>query len=432
MYRFAPSPTGDMHIGNLRAAILNFVCARQSGRGFYVRIEDTDTARNQEGKDAEILDILAAFGIGYDQLYYQSKNLRFHQQFAMQLVREHKAFACFCTEEELEAKREAAKKAGVPYRYDNTCLELSDDEVLGNNKPFVIRIRQPQNTISFHDEIKGDLSFEPKDIDSFVIMRADKRPMYNFACAVDDMLQNTTDIIRGEDHVSNTPKQEHIRRSLGYDASIRYAHLPIILNDEGKKMSKRDNASSVKWLLDEGYLPEAIANYLLLLGNKTPCEIFTLDEAVEWFDLGHISHAPARFDIDKLRHLNREHIRRADDELLAARLGYKGADFGQIAKLYTEEASTLGEIKAKISAIMEPKNAPAEFADEYALIKSALAANSDFDDFAELKTYLMSSTNLKGKQLFMPLRHLLTGAAHGPELASLYPLIKAHIKEIMR
>ncbi|MDR0666499.1 MAG: glutamate--tRNA ligase [Campylobacteraceae bacterium] len=432
MYRFAPSPTGDMHIGNLRAAIFNFICACQSGKGFYLRIEDTDTARNVEGKDKEILEILKAFGIVYDAIYYQSKNLRFHQQFAMQLVSEKKAFACFCTEDELEAKREEAKRNGVAYRYDNTCLKLSDEEVLANEKPFVIRLKQPENKITFTDAIKGELSFEPKDIDSFVILRHNKTPMYNFACAVDDMLENTTDIIRGEDHVSNTPKQEHIRATLGYTQNISYAHLPIILNNEGKKMSKRDDASSVKWLLEQGFLPSAITNYLILLGNKTPREIFTMKEAIAWFDIKNVSKSPAKFDINKLRQINREHLRALDDKEFAALLGFEDENIGKIGKIYTEEGSVTKEIKPKVEALFAPKNAPEGFEKEFDILKSILQNAPYFEEFNDFKNYLFDKSSLKGKAFFKPLRFLLTNSEHGPELAVLYPAIKTYIKEIVK
>ncbi|MDR0467449.1 MAG: glutamate--tRNA ligase [Campylobacteraceae bacterium] len=432
MYRFAPSPTGDMHIGNLRAAIFNYVCATQKNSGFFIRIEDTDQERNIKDKDKEILKTLEVFGLKYEHLYYQTKNIKFHRQLAMQLVQENRAFACFCTEEELEKKREAAKKADIPYRYDNTCLNLNNEEVLTNEKPFVIRIKQPTIPITFEDGIKGTLTFEPKDIDSFVILRQNKYPMYNFACATDDMLQGTTHIIRGEDHVSNTPKQEHIRHSLGYAKTLKYAHLPIILNESGKKMSKRDDASSVKWLLEEGFLPSAIINYLILLGNKTPTEIFTLGEALQWFDIKNVSKSPARFDIDKLRQINREHIRLLENGTLAKMFDYGDENIGNLAKLYTEEASTIKEIKQKISTIFSKKNAPDGFENEFELIKNELLNADSFETYDELKNYIMQKTNLKGKSLFKPLRMLLSGFEHGPELVLLYPIIKPYIKEIIK
>lgn len=431
MYRFAPSPTGDMHIGNLRAAIFNYICSLQDKSGFILRIEDTDTARNISGKGEEIKEILKQFGIKWDKLYIQSENLKFHRELASKLLNDKKAFCCFCSEEELAVKKAAAKKAGVAYRYDGTCEKLSDLEVLNCEKPFVIRMKKPNRILKFNDLIKGEIGFEPENIDSFVIMRVDKTPTYNFACAVDDMLEGVTCVIRGEDHVSNTPKQNWIRECLGYTEEISYAHLPIILNEDGKKMSKRENSSSVKWLLQSGYLPEAIANYLILLGNKTPCEVFTLDEAVEWFDISKISKNPAKFDINKLAFLNREHIKRADPARLVE-VFELDESFSELIKFYTQEASLVGEIKEKIKSIFSKKEIPAEFAENVKILKDEILKIKELpENFENFKEILTKATNLKGKNFFMPLRVLLTGANHGPELKELYPLLRSQIKRIV-
>ncbi|EAL4711455.1 glutamate--tRNA ligase [Campylobacter lari] len=430
MYRFAPSPTGDMHIGNLRAALFNYIKARQENTDFILRIEDTDNARNIAGKEEEIKAILKEFGITWQHYYIQSENLKFHRQMALKLVSEKKAFACFCTEDELAHKKELAKSKNQAYRYDGICEKLADIDVLNCEKPFVIRLKKPQSQMKFTDYIKGEISFNPEDIDSFVIMRADKTPTYNFACAVDDMLEGVTCIIRGEDHVSNTPKQEHIRASLGYDKSMTYAHLPIILNEEGVKMSKREAHSSVKWMLDNGYLASAIANYLILLGNKTPKEIFTLEEAIEWFDLKKVSKSPARFDTKRLMQINREHIKMLDNNKLNSLLNL-GKDVAELAKFYTQEASTLNEIKEKIQAIFAVKNYN-EFENECKLIKEILKDLDLPQEYDEFKKILMEKTKLKGKNFFMPLRLVLTGVAHGPEMSEIYTLIKPFIKEIIK
>ncbi|TKX32495.1 glutamate--tRNA ligase [Campylobacter aviculae] len=430
MYRFAPSPTGDMHIGNLRVALFNYICAKQNNVHFILRIEDTDKARNIEGKEEEIKAILQLFEISWQDYYIQSENLKFHRQMALKLVSEKKAFACFCTEKELEEKKEIAKKQGKPYRYDGTCEKLTDIDVLECEKPFVIRLKKPDKIIKFLDLVKGELSFEPENIDSFVIMRTDKTPTYNFACAVDDMLENVTCIIRGEDHVSNTPKQEHIRMSLGYDKKISYAHLPIILNEQGAKMSKREAHSSVKWLLEQGILPSAIANYLIMLGNKTPCEIFTLEEAISWFDIDKISKAPARFDLKKLLQINREHIRLMENSKLNEILNFE-KDLANLAKFYTQEASTINELKEKIQAIFSPKNY-LEFEKECQILKEILSNVESFENYDDFKNYLLQKSGLKGKNFFMPLRIILTGNTHGPELSDLYSHIKNFIHELAR
>ena len=432
MLRFAPSPTGDMHIGNLRVAIFNALLSKQRNEPLLIRIEDTDKERNIEGKDKEILQILALFGIEYSDLIYQSGNLRFHRAMAIQLLQNKTAFNCFCTPEELDKKRELAKAQHRPFRYDDTCTHLPPEQTIDNENPFTVRLKRPDAAISFTDIIKGEATFEPEEIDSFIILRAEKFPTYNFACAIDDMLGDISLVIRGEDHVSNTPKQIAIRNALGYDKTIEYAHLPIILNDEGKKMSKRDNASSVKWMLEEGYLPEAIANCLILIGNKTPQEIFTMAEAVEWFDLAKLSKSPARFSMDKLRFINREHLRRMDDKELSRYVGFADDVIGRLAKLYLEEASTTKELKAKVAAVFGEKSVPDEFAESAAKIKKAIIEAPYFDAFEPLKQHIIEVTGIKGKPLFKSLRILLTGAEHGPELADVYDCIKSYLGEIVK
>ncbi len=386
----------------------NNICAKQSGDMFIVRIEDTDKAKNIEGKDDEILDILAIFGMSYDYLYYQSENFKYHLQFASSLVDKKKAFACFCSEEELEADRENSKENKRAYKYSGKCLHVSEEELLNNNLPFTIRIKKPDSSISFTDSIKGKLTFDSEDIDSFIIMKKDKYPTYNFACALDDMLQGVKYIIRSEEHISNTPKQELVRKSLGYNEEIRYAHLPVILNDSGKKMSKLDAESSVKWLLDQGFMPESIINYLLLLGNKTPNEIFTLSEAIKWFDIMNISRSPAKFDIDKLKFINREQIKLVENVELSKRIGYSCASIGKLAKLYTEEASTTYEIKEKIDTIFAPKKS-GEYKDDLDTLKKVLKEAPYFEGFEEFIKYLGETSELKGKNFLKPLRILLTG-----------------------
>ncbi len=429
MLRFAPSPTGDMHIGNLRVALFNYIVAKQRNEGLLLRIEDTDKERNIEGKDAEIIALLDLFGITYQELLYQSNNLRFHSAMAIDLLHKKNAFNCFCTPQTLEQKREDAIKNRVAYRYDDTCEDLPAELVIDNPNPFSVRIKKPSHSISIHDHIKGDITFEAKEVDSFIILRQDKTPTYNFACAVDDMLGDISIIIRGEDHVSNTPKQEHIRELLGYTKRVEYAHLPIILNSEGKKMSKRDDASSVKWLLEQGFLPSAIANYLLLIGNKTPKEIFYLEDAIEWLDLKNVSKSPARFDIDMLSHINKEHIKLLDNKELSTYVGFADEQIGELAKLYLEEASTTKELKSKIEAIFRAKKIES---DDEKLLASTIKNAPFFEEYNDFKNYLIEQTSLKGKALFKPLRYLLSGAEHGPDISLIYKYIKNYLGEIVK
>lgn len=433
MLRFAPSPTGDMHIGNLRVAIFNYLVSKQLNEGLIIRIEDTDKARNIEGKDKEILEILNLFSIEYKNVFYQSENLKYHQKMALQLMTQKKAFACFCSDEKLEELKEESIKKGIPFRYDGFCETLNDETVLNTNAPFTVRLKKPEHNIKFRDLLKGDFDYAPFDVDSFIILRQDKTPTYNYACSVDDMLMDISMVIRGEDHISNTPKQIHIRESLGYTKEIKYVHLPIILNAiTGKKMSKRDDASSVRWLIEQGFLPSAIANYLVLIGNKTPTEIFTLEEAIEWFKIENISKSGAKFDIDKLRFINRKHIELLEDMRLSKILGFADESIGKLAKLYLEEASTIKEIKAKLDDIFSLKTTLEGFEEESKKIKDTLQNAPYFENYEDLKNYVVENTNLKGKNLFKPLRYILTGVENGPNLADIYPFIKNYIGEIVR
>ncbi|KLD99360.1 glutamate--tRNA ligase [Aliarcobacter butzleri] len=433
MLRFAPSPTGDMHIGNLRVAIFNYIVSKQLKEDLIIRIEDTDKERNIEGKDKEILEILNLFSIEYKTVFYQSDNLKYHQKMALQLMTQKKAFACFCSDEKLEELREESIKKGIPFRYDGFCENLSDEAVLNVNAPFTVRLKKPDHNIKFTDLLKGDFDYAPFDIDSFIILRQDKTPTYNYACSVDDMLMDISIVIRGEDHVSNTPKQIHIRDSLGYTKEIKYVHLPIILNAQtGKKMSKRDDASSVKWLIEQGFLPSAIANYLVLMGNKTPTEIFTLEEAIEWFKIENISKSSAKFDIDKLRFINRKHIENLDDMRLSKILGFADSDIGKLGKLFLEEASTIKEIKEKIEPIFASKTTLGGFENEFKAIKECLQKAAYFDNYEDLKNYIVNETSLKGKNLFKPLRYILTGVENGPNLSDIYPLIKNYLGDIIK
>ena len=433
MLRFAPSPTGDMHIGNLRVAIFNYIVAKQKDVNFIIRIEDTDKEQNIEGKDTEILQILEKFALPHDSVSHQSENLHMHQTLAIRLLEEKKAFVCTCTPEQLEADREEAKKKNVAYRYSGRCSYVGAEELarLKEDKvPFVIRIKTPDTSITNHDLIKGDIVTAPNEVDSFVILRADSTPTYNFACACDDMFSGVSLIIREEEHLLDTPKQKHIKQLLGYEQETEYAHLPVILNTDGKKMSERDDASSLQWLFEQGFIPDAIANYLILLGNKTPTEIFTMPEALEWFKLENISKSAAKFDIDKLRFINRKHLELMDDKQLSSLFGFADADIGKLAKIYLEEASTTNELEAKIKPIFIPKDFECEWGAQMRVMEKLITDAPMIDTFDEFKSYIMKESGLKGKNFFKPLRLLLTGAEHGPELSDVYPLIKSYLLEV--
>ncbi len=434
MLRFAPSPTGDMHIGTLRVAILNYLIAQQHKKSFTVRIEDTDKALNIEGKDTEIMQVLEKFALKHESVFHQSEHLHMHQTLAIRLLEEGKAFVCTCTTEQLELDRENTKKNKVAYRYSGQCFDVSKEEhakLKESGTPFVIRIKKPEHEIIYHDLIKDDVHSSPNEVDSFVILRADGTPTHNFASACDDMISGVDFIIRGEDHLSDTAKQIHIKKQLGFDQETVYVHLPILLNTSGLKMLKQDDTSLVKWLFAEGFIPDAIINYLLLLGNSNAAEeIFTLPEAIEWFNIENISKFEAIFDINKLRLINAEHLKRMDDKQLSTLFGFADADIGKLAKVYLKEASTIKELIAKIKPIFAPKDFEGEWGKQMRIMTKVIADAPMINEFAEFESYVMKESGLKDDNFFMPLRYLLTGAGNGPELSEIYPLIKSYLLEV--
>jgi glutamyl-tRNA synthetase len=419
----------------MRVALINYIIAKQQGEGFILRVEDIDKSHNIEGKDTEVKQLLEKFAVHHDQLVYQSEGLHRYQQLAVSLVELDKAFVCTCTAEELEADRGRARLEKIPYQYSGRCFNNSTEAlklIKEKNLPYLIRIKLPEASIEFVDQVKGEVATPPNEVDSFVILRADGNPTSTFSYAVDDMLGGITTVIRGEDYLSDTPKQIHIRSQLGYEDLIKHAHVPVILSINGKKMSEQDDANSIKWLLGQGFLPDAIINYLLLLGNKTPMEVFTLPEAIEWFSLGTISKSPAKFDLDKLRLLNREHLRKMDDKALSSMYGFADAQIGRLVKLYLGEASTIRELDIKIKPIFAPKPCSGKWGQQMHIISDLIANAPVFDSFDELKNFITERSGLENENLFKPIRLLLTGAEHGPELTDLYPLIKSYILEVAR
>lgn len=423
MLRFTTSPTGDMHIDTLRIAILNYLISQQRKESFLIRIDDTDKARNIEGKDTEIMQILEKFALKHESVFHQSEHLHMHQTLAIRLLEEEKAFVCTCTAEELEGDR-----------YSGQCFDVDKTEhakLKESGIPFVIRIKKPSEAIVYNDLIKGDMVTAANEVDSFVILDADGSPTYNFACACDDMISAVDFILSGEDYLSNTAKQIHIKKQLEFNQETIYAHLPTLLNTSGEIMFANEDTSLVKWLFGEGFMPDAIINYLLLLGNsKTPKEIFTLPEAIGWFKLENISKSKVIFDIDKLRFINAEHLKRMDDRQLSTLFGFADADIGKLAKIYLEEASTIKELIAKIMPFFAPKDFEGEWGEQMRTIEVVVQNAPMINDFDEFKSYIMKESGLEGENFFKPLRLLLTGAELGPELSEIYPLIKSYLLEV--
>ena len=422
-----------MNIGNLRVAIFNYIVSKQLNEDLVIRIEDIDIEKNIEGKDKEIIEILNLFSIEYKNIAHQSDSLKYHQKIALQLMSQKKAFACFCSDDKLNELKEEAQLEGKLFSYDGFCETLSDEAVLNTNAPFTVRIKKTDEDITFTDLLKGRIDSTPLEVDSFVILNQAKKPTYNYACAVDDMIMDISMVIRNENHISNTAKQIHVRNSLGYTKEIKYVHLPIILNAQtNKEMSNEDELNSVKYLIDEGFLPSAIANYLVLLGNETPSEIFTLEEAISWFKIENISKNAVKFDIDKLRFINKKHLETIDDMRLSKILGFADTDIGKLGKIFLEEVSTIKEMKEKIALIFSLKTTYKGFEEEFRKVKESLQKAPFFDNFEELKKYIEQETNLKDKNSFEPLRYILTGANNGPNISDIYTLVKNYLGEIVR
>jgi glutamyl-tRNA synthetase len=417
-----------MHIDDLRIALFNFIVASQQGEKLHIRIEDLEQVPQIEERVQEVVELLALFGVSFSELSYQSHNLKFHQQLATKLLMDKNAFSCFCTKEEIDAKKEASAKADKLYQYDDNCRFLSDEEVLNDERPFSIRIKRPDEDINFEDIIQGKIAFKKEQIDSFMILHTDKTPTQNFATAIDDLLSDITMVIQTTSHLKNSPKEILIRHYLGYDKEVKYAHLPTILPNQE---STQEDIYSLKWLLEEGFLPSAIVNYLIMIGNQTPSEIFTLQEAIAWFDLSHLSTTAVTFDISLLKKINQAHIQKMPALELAKFIGYSSKDLGELAKIYAEEGSTINEIKPKIDAIFAKKE-PSKFTEEFQTLSMIAKKAPFFKVYDDFEAYLIQESGLPQKQLLIPLRFLLTGEEKGPELREIYKHIKNYLGEIIK
>lgn len=364
--RFAPSPTGFMHIGNLRTALYAYLLARADKGTFILRIEDTDRERYVEGAVEVILETLASCKMDYDEgpikggehgPYIQSERKDIYVEYAKRLVEEGKAYYCFCTKERLDALHE---EEGVGGGYDRHCRELSKEEIeknLADGKPYVIRQKMPlEGTTSYHDEVFGDISMENADMQDQILLKADGYPTYNFCHVIDDYLMGVTHVVRGSEYLTSTPKYALLYDAFGWERPT-YVHLPMIMgkNEDGSvsKLSKRHGSVSFAALVEEGYLPEAIVNYISLLGwcpKETNEEFFSLSELEEIFSADGISKSPATFDYDKLAWFNGEYIKRLPEEEFIrltekqlAPFAEKGMDTAHLARLAHTRVSKLTE-----------------------------------------------------------------------------------------
>jgi glutamyl-tRNA synthetase len=351
--RFAPSPTGYLHIGGARTALFNWLQARKEKGKFILRIEDTDVARStQESVDA-ILEGMRWLGLDWDEgPYYQSDNFHVYREFTEKLLAEGKAYKCYCTPEELEAKREKAILEKRKPKYDGTCRYLAGDFP---GKPYVVRFKSPLEGVTvFDDIIKGRIVFNNDELDDLIIQRTDGTPTYNFVVVVDDAIMGITTVIRGDDHVNNTPRQILLYEALGYPVP-KFAHVPMILGSDKTRLSKRHGATSVVAYRDMGYLPEAMVNYLVRLGwSHGDQEIFSREELIEKFSLEDVGRSAGVFNPDKLMWLNAHYIKTADAERLAGlllpflgQLGInpaEGPDLVSVVKTLQDRSKTMVEM----------------------------------------------------------------------------------------
>lgn len=351
--RFAPSPTGYLHVGGARTALFNWLLARRQGGRFILRIEDTDVARStQESVDA-ILDGMRWLGLDWDEgPFYQSDRFPVYKEYVEKLLAEGKAYKCYCTSEELEAKRELAMREGRKPKYDGTCRALSADLP---GKPFVVRFKAPQEGVTaFDDLIKGAISFNNEELDDLIIQRSDGTPTYNFVVVIDDATMGITTVIRGDDHINNTPRQILLYDALGCPVP-RFAHVPMILGADKTRLSKRHGATSVMAYRDMGFLPEAMVNYLVRLGwSSGDEEIFSRDELIEKFSIENVGRSAGVFNPDKLLWLNAHYIKTGDPgrlaELLVPFLRERGVepsggpDLTAVVRTLQERARTMIEM----------------------------------------------------------------------------------------
>ncbi|KND58381.1 Glutamyl-tRNA synthetase [Candidatus Paraburkholderia schumanniana] len=441
--RFAPSPTGFIHLGNIRSALYPWAFARKMKGVFVLRIEDTDLERSTDASVEAILEGMAWLGLDFDEgPFYQMQRMDRYREVVAQMMEKGLAYHCYMSTEELDALRERQRAAGEKPRYDGTwCPEPGKvlPPIPEGVKP-VVRFRNPlSGAVAWDDAVKGHIEISNEELDDLVIARPDGTPTYNFCVVVDDLDMKITHVIRGDDHVNNTPRQINILRALGGQVPV-YAHLPTVLNEQGEKMSKRHGAMSVTGYRDNGYLPEAVVNYLARLGwSHGDAEIFSREQFVEWFDLEHLGKSPAQYDHDKLNWLNAHYIKQADNLrlaelakpfLLQAGIGEDAIDGGapldQAIALLKDRTSTVKEIADNAAMFYrEPVIEPDAFAQHVtdavrpaiADLRAALATVEWTKEAiaAALKATL-AAHKLKMPQLAMPVRLLVAGTTHAPSI----------------
>jgi glutamyl-tRNA synthetase len=438
--RFAPSPTGYLHIGGARTALFSWAYARRYGGSFILRIEDTDLERSTPEAVQAILDGMNWLGLHWDEgPFYQTQRMQRYREVIQRLIDEDKAYYCYASKEELDLMRERQMAEGIKPRYDGR-WRPEPGKVLPPKPDVspVVRFRNPASgLVEWKDLVKGHIAISNEELDDLIIARADGTPTYNFCVVVDDWEMGITHVIRGDDHVNNTPRQINMLRAL--DAEIpQYAHLSMILGDDGQKLSKRHGAVSVMQYHEEGYLPEAVLNYLARLGwSHGDDEIFSMEQFCQWFDLDHITSSAAQFNTEKLNWLNAHYIKQADMDKLAADIRRRLTDAGvavtdtpalvEVLALYRERASTLNELAGQIRffyekpQVLDPVEVEKHMAPDIMPVLKTLAAELESLDWStealhHAVQHVVTSNGLKFPKVAMPLRLMLTGGTQSPSI----------------
>ena len=441
--RFAPSPTGHLHVGGARTAIFNWLFARHHGGTFIIRVEDTDQARSTRESEEMVLEDLRWLDLAWEEgpdnggphaPYRQSERVYVYSAAAQQLLARNVAYRCFCTEEELEAKRKKAEEEGRPPHYDLTCYRLTPQQIsakLAMWTPFALRFHVPDDgDVTIHDLIRGEVTWKRESLGDFILVRSDGLPTYNFSVVVDDHDMEITHVIRAEEHLTNTHRQVLIYRALGWDIP-QFAHVSLILGADRSKLSKRHGATSVSAYAEEGFLPEAMLNFLTLLGWSSPDgkEIFTREYAIEHFSLDRVNPAAAVFDRTKLEWMNGQYIHAMSASalrpLVAKFFDAPWLEEGiEVVKTSVHLLTQFADALKFVLEYIAPEGVDRGFAEALANELRTNGTPADEASFKAMVERLNIATGLKAKNLFMPLRLAITGSDHGPELVRVIPLLQ--------
>ncbi|GAC1472365.1 MAG: glutamate--tRNA ligase [Desulfuromonadaceae bacterium] len=449
--RFAPSPTGYLHVGGARTALFNWLLARKQGGTFILRIEDTDVERSTRESVDAILEGMKWLGLEWDEgPFYQSDSFPLYKEHVQKLLDTGKAYKCYCTSEELDAKRNLAMQEGRKPKYDGTCRERAGQL---DGQPYVVRFRAPQGGVTaFDDLIKGTITFPNEELDDLIIQRTDGTPTYNFCVVIDDASMRITTVIRGDDHVNNTPRQIQLYEALGFPVP-QFAHVPMILGSDKARLSKRHGATSVIDYRDMGFLPEALINYLVRLGwSHGDDEIFSRDEMIQKFDISNVGRSASVFNTEKLLWLNAHYIKTGEPERLAALLlphlskrevtTLGGPDLMAVVKTLQERAQTLVEMAERAVFYY---NAPVSYDDAaldkfdkeqllavFAAVTEKLSS-TPADDVAGIDALfkeVCTENGWKMGQVGQPVRIALSGGTQAPGIGEI--VVTLGVKETVR